>query len=60
MIAVLNDWSSPIGIDMVNIMTVPGSHYQPVTDGRTGEPIDIISNPNQYRASRNKDTADQA
>ena len=41
--AVLNDWSSPIGIDMVNIMTVPGSHHQPVNDGRTGTPINNIT-----------------
>ena len=35
MIAVLHDWSAPIGIEMVNIGFVPGSGFRPVGDGRT-------------------------
>ena len=35
MIAVLHDWSAPIGIEMVNIGFVPGARYQPVGEGRT-------------------------
>ena len=35
MTAVLNDWSAPVGVDMVNLMVVPGSRQQPVGEGRT-------------------------